>query len=47
MRTLIQVEKETANKLKELRLAEMETYDEIINRLLKDAKDKHSGTQAK
>ena len=35
---LIQVKVETANKLKELRIANRESYDEIINRLLDDKK---------
>jgi len=34
-KTLIQVNKITANKLKELRTPAFETYDEIINKLLK------------
>jgi hypothetical protein len=33
-KTIIQIKKETAKKLKELRIAELETYDEIINRLI-------------
>lgn len=33
------VEKETTNKLKELKIAKRESYDEIINRLIKFFRD--------
>jgi hypothetical protein len=33
-KTIIQIRKETAKRLKKLRIAELETYDEIINRLI-------------
>ncbi|OKY77293.1 MAG: CopG family DNA-binding protein [Candidatus Methanohalarchaeum thermophilum] len=32
----IQVEKETRKRLKELRITKRETYDEILNRLVKN-----------
>lgn len=35
-RTTIQIEKETLNRLKKLRIIKRETYDEIINRLIKN-----------
>ncbi|OKY78473.1 MAG: hypothetical protein BTN85_0964 [Candidatus Methanohalarchaeum thermophilum] len=35
----IQVEKETRKKLKELRITRRGTYDEILNRLMKNATD--------
>jgi len=34
-RTTIQIEHETLEKMKKLRITKMETYDEIINRLMK------------
>jgi len=40
MKTIIQIEKETAKKLKRLRITKRETYDEIINRLIKNYKFK-------
>lgn len=35
---IIQVSKETAKKIKDLKIAERESYDEIINRVLKEVK---------
>jgi len=35
--TTIQIRKETRDKLKKLRVAKRESYDEIINRLMKNA----------
>ncbi|OKY77182.1 MAG: CopG family DNA-binding protein [Candidatus Methanohalarchaeum thermophilum] len=35
----IQIEKETRKKLKELRITKRGTYDEILNRLMKNATD--------
>ena len=35
-RTTIQIEKLTLNKLKNLRITKRETYDEILNRLIKN-----------
>lgn len=35
---LIQIDRETAKRIKELSLGEWETYDEIIKRLLKGFK---------
>jgi len=37
-RTNIQIEKKTLEKLKKKTIAKRETYDEIINRLMKNAK---------
>ncbi len=37
--TTIQITKETREKLKKLRITMRETYDEIINRLMKNAKN--------
>jgi len=37
--TQIQITKETKEKLKTLRLVRRETYDEIINRLLKNMEE--------
>lgn len=37
---IIQVERQTAKDLKKLKIANKETYDEIINRLIKNARDK-------
>jgi len=34
-KTTIQVEKETLEKLKQVKITKRESYDEIINRLLK------------
>ena len=36
--TTIQIETETREKLKELKITKLETYDEIINRLIKQHK---------
>jgi hypothetical protein len=36
-RTTIQIERKTLEKLKKLRITKRETYDEIINRLMKNA----------
>ena len=33
-KTMIKIYKETAKKLKEIKITQLETYDEIINRLL-------------
>jgi hypothetical protein len=38
MKTIIQLEKETVRKLKLLRIAKRESYDEIINRILERIK---------
>ncbi len=38
-RTTIQIERETLERMKALRITKRETYDEIINRLIKNAKD--------
>lgn len=35
-KTTIQIEKETLNKLKKIKLTKRESYDEIVNRLIKD-----------
>lgn len=35
-RTTIQIEKKTLEKLKKLRITKRETYDEILNRLIKN-----------
>ena len=35
-RTTIQIEHKTLEKLKELRITKRETYDEILNRLMKE-----------
>jgi len=37
-RTTIQIEHETLEKMKKIRITKKETYDEIINRLMKLAK---------
>jgi predicted CopG family antitoxin len=37
MKTIIQIEKETAKALKKLKSTKLETYDEIIKRLIEDA----------
>ncbi len=37
-KTTIQIEKETLERLKQIKIAKRESYDEIINRLLKDDK---------
>ena len=39
-RTTIQIEKITLEKIKKLRITKRETYDEIINRLMKNANSK-------
>ena len=39
-RTTIQIEKTTLEKLKKQRTTKRETYDEIINRLMKNANNK-------
>lgn len=36
-KTQIQVTKETRKKLKDLKIAKLESYDEIINRLIENA----------
>jgi len=36
MKTMVLIEKETAKKLKKKAITKHETYDEIINRLIKD-----------
>ena len=38
-RTTIQIEHRTLEKMKKIRIAKKETYDEIINRLLKKKND--------
>ena len=38
MKTIIQIEKSTAKKIKQRAIAKYETYDEIILRLLKNEK---------
>jgi len=40
---LIQLKRETAEKLKKLKLAKRETYDEVINRILKSIKELKGG----
>jgi len=40
MKTIIQVSKNTAKMLKDLRLTERESYDEILQRLIKIHKEK-------
>ena len=37
-RTTIQIERTTLDKLKKLRITKRETYDEILNRLMKGGK---------
>jgi len=37
-KTTIQIEKETMNKLKKIKITKRESYDEIINRLIKGGK---------
>jgi hypothetical protein len=37
-RTTIQIESKTLKKMKKLRITKRETYDEILNRLMKDGK---------
>jgi len=34
--TIIRIQKKTAEKIKSLKIAKFETYDEIINRLIND-----------
>jgi len=38
--TTIQIEKETRDKIRKLRITKRETYEEIINRLIKNADNK-------
>ena len=38
-RTNIQIEHKTLEKLKKLRITKRETYDEILNRLIKNESD--------
>ncbi|MBU2523338.1 MAG: hypothetical protein KKE23_03550 [Nanoarchaeota archaeon] len=38
-RTTIQIEHKTLEKMKKLRITKRETYDEIINRLMKTKND--------
>ena len=38
MKRIISIEKETTIKLKKIKISKLETYDEIINRLLKEHK---------
>ncbi len=38
--TTIQIETETRERLKELKITRLETYDEIINRLIKEHEKK-------
>ena len=40
MKTTIQLEKETLQRLKKLKLTKRDTYDEIVNRLIKNANNK-------
>lgn len=40
-RTTIQIEHRTLKKLKGLRITKRETYDEILNRLIKKENDKN------
>ena len=40
-KTTIQVEQETLEKLKKLRITKRETYEEILNRLIKGENDKN------
>lgn len=40
MKTTIQLEKETLQRLKKLKLTKRESYDEIVNRLIKNANNK-------
>ncbi len=39
-RTTIQIEKTTLEKMKRLRITKRETYDEVVNRLMKNAPNK-------
>jgi len=39
-RTTIQIEKNTLERLKKLRITKRETYDEILNRLIKNENKK-------
>ena len=41
MATTIRVEKPTIQRLKKLKLAKLETYDEIINRLINQQYDEN------
>lgn len=40
-RTTIQIEHKTLEKMKKMRITKRETYDEIINRLIKKDKEKN------
>ena len=42
-KTIIAVERETVTKLKELKIAKRESYDEIINRLINLFKNQKNG----
>ena len=42
-KTTIQVESETLGRLKKLKIARLETYDEIINRLINFYEDQKNG----
>ena len=44
-RTNIQIEHSTLEILKELRITKRETYDEILNRLIKFYKEKKDGRE--
>jgi|WetSurMetagenome_2_1015567.scaffolds.fasta_scaffold1761467_1 hypothetical protein len=39
MRTTIQVEKKTLDRLKKIKITKRETYDEILNRLIDNNKE--------
>jgi len=43
MRTTIQIEKKTLDRLKKIKITKRETYDEIVNRLMDN--DKQGGKQ--
>ena len=45
--TQIQITKQTRKELQKLKLTKRESYEEIIKRLIKNAKDKHYRTKAK
>ena len=38
--TIIRIQKETAKKIKSLKITKLETYDEIINRLINEREKK-------
>lgn len=40
-RTTIQIEHKTLEKIKKSRITKRETYDEILNRLMKKSKEKN------